>query len=1386
MEQNNKKYIKSLFDRRLKILILIAFLFVVWITVSGYVTNYIKSETVKNWNVISAEYNDKRIQTVSKLFNSYLEELNKFSRNISADPEIIKLVMRNDSKKLFEYLLNLKTESNTHIEFYNSRLEPLAFKGRKLDSDIYSLNKCINGNRFAVLKEIGFYTYLIIYSPVYDPESKQRIIGASLTAELIDIKYQIDNKFFKNTGLLYNINAETRVNPELYTSNVISGKIDIISPNTEDFNQVELKGLSDDVIGVILIPKYNEQTHFNDIDNYSARLNSVLIFGLTVILFLIIYRFIAAADSPVLRFILFSSLLIFLRYLWLEYGFPSAIFNSDLFSPGFYASVFGNGIARSVGELFVTAFIILIISVYAFNTILNSKVKSAVSSVPFDILKITLSIVIFFLFIYGFGWVIQSVVFDSNLKFFDNANIIPSRELFLIQLIILILTFSLFLLLVSIVFLLIRNFRFNVFRINSLKNYSSFIILFILLFINQILTFYDTDFHISYIFRVIIIISIFLFGIFISRKLTDVQNYSIYSLKNFSVLLLLCIITIPGILLDNITSQETRYVELIGNKLTEKEDDKIKFLLLTELSEISNNKKIESDIRNKNKLKELAFSIWNESKFSEEDLNTSVIILDTNRNILSDFMNNFRQLNQDSIIAFANKEYFKKIESLKNIQDTLYFDSLNASEDTDDESITDAESDEETEMSDESFIEDLNNLFITDKILILNNSVEKYFLGIVPVERVDLRNTVFETNLGYLLVAVQYESKNILQQSSVQLFKTYSRNNLFDKLISEPVITEYVNGEILNSTSRDLTKSNTLSLNAFREAIKYKNDKSDWRFEIINNEKYRSFYILDQSKDNSVNERIYSVSLTRNDFKLTVFFYLKFMLFAFLIYLAVLVVKLFQMVFKLKEFKLNFREKLFISFFFVSVIPIVLLAIYTRSFIKEKYDANFQNQIISDLNLVSQSLKNLNLTPNNKDTLTTPGKKLFARNLFQSDKNFNLYINTNLISTTNEELYKSDILDSRVDAEAFYNINFLRKDFFIKNEEIGAYSFIVGYKPFLDQKNNFVGIMSSQTLYKQSELSEELTEILTFIFGIYLIVVIILLIFVSIMTDRFSQPILKLKNATERISKGESNVAIDIKRKDEIGNLVDSFNVMSRELESSKVQLKRAEREAAWRDIARRVAHEIKNPLTPMKLSIQHLFDVYDSKSPEEFSEVLKKTRNIIINEIDKLNKIATEFSNFAKLPGKNYTETDLNEIIREVVSLYKLSPNIDFVENLDDNIGKISADRQELNRVFQNLVKNSVQSIGDRGIIEISTRGNGEYIVAEVKDNGCGIDPSIMKNLFDPNFSTKTTGMGLGLSISKKSLDDMKAEINFESSPNEGTKVILKFVKLNSKIAGN
>lgn len=1369
--QNNIISEAKFFNRRLKTLLLIALLILVWIIIIHFFSSYIKSSSETNWIEIDTEKIAQQNEVAKNLFGAYQSELNKFSESICSNTDIVKQIQKSDSKKLFESLLSLNFDNSYNVEIYNTRLELLAFKGRRLDSDIYSLQKSLNGKKYSLLKEIGFYTYLIIYSPVYDLKEKSQVVGVLLTAKLIDIKNQINNKFFRNTGLLSDISGILKVNPEIISANSISGKIDLDSSVLDENNSVELHGTDDNVIGIILIPKYSQVSHVQSIESTAKRISSLLVFGLTVIFFLIGLKFISQTDNWLLKFFMFTLLLTVIRFVWLEYNFPSKTFESDIFSPGYYASTIGFGTAKSIGELLITSVFVLAVSLY-FIKLISKKQNSRK---PRNIRKYLvyasdlLLAATFFALIYLFGSVIQSIVFDSNLKFFDRTSIIPNSELIIVQLIILLLSFSLFTLLTSLIILIYKNSFYEIAKNKYLRKYFVFILLAVFLICSHFAVMYFNNFRIEYIYRVLIIVFTVFFGAYLSGKIILSKSYNVFSIKNFSIIILFCIIVIPGILLEKITSQETYFVELIGRKISEKDDDRIKFLLMTELSNITDDKKLENNIKNKNKLPELAFSIWTDSKFSEENFNTAVIVLDTNKKILSDFNFNLQALNPDSILKYAETNFFRKKDKYKEAPDTAsVLDSLEYDEPE--------ETVDETEDTDSAAVFD--NLFVTDEIVTLKNEKDKYYLGIVPIEKVDLKNTVFRTNLGYLLVAVNYDSKNFLTQSSMQLFKNYSKDNLFDKLISTPIITEYIGGEIVSSTNQDLSKANTFSLEAFREAIKYKNEKYDWRYEIINNEKYRTFYIQGYPQENSGFERIYSISLKRNDFKLTTFFYLKFILFVVSVYLLVLAIISVFMLLEFRKFRLNFREKLFASFFFVSVIPIVLLAIYTRSFIKDKYDSNFQNQIISDLNLVSQSIKSNQIILNNLDSLSKEQNKQLAKSLYQTEKNFNLYLKAKLVLTTNEELYKSDLLDTRIDADAYYNIVYLRKDFFSKTEEIGVYSFIVGYKPFFDSKNNIVGLMSSQSVYRQNEINEELTEILTFIFGIYFIVIIILLVFVTFLTDRISKPILRLQNATERISQGESNVELEIKRKDEIGNLVNSFNKMTKELESSKNKLKKAEREAAWRDIARRVAHEIKNPLTPMKLSIQHLYDVYNNGGKNNFEEVLTKTKNIIINEVNKLNRIATEFSTFAKLSGRKYQPTDLNEVIEEVISLYKLEPKVEFREHLDKSIGKILADKEELNRVFQNLIKNSIQAIERNGLIEIKTYEKEERIFAEVHDNGSGIDEAVMKNLFEPNFSTKTTGMGLGLAITKKSIDDMRAEIRFESTKGTGTKVIIEFNK--------
>ena len=250
---------------------------------------------------------------------------------------------------------------------------------------------------------------------------------------------------------------------------------------------------------------------------------------------------------------------------------------------------------------------------------------------------------------------------------------------------------------------------------------------------------------------------------------------------------------------------------------------------------------------------------------------------------------------------------------------------------------------------------------------------------------------------------------------------------------------------------------------------------------------------------------------------------------------------------------------------------------------------------------------------------------------------------------------------------------------------------------------------------------------------------------------------------------------------DEIGELISSFNKMTVELKRSRAELKKAERESAWRDIARQIAHEIKNPLTPMKLAMQHLYYAY-THGANDFKSIIQTTNRLIIEQIESLNRIATEFSDFAKMPSRNYEPLNVENILKDVVELLNRDGKIHL--NLKNEIGnaKIVGDKDEVKRVFINIIRNSTQAIDEKnsnranGIVDVfGLKSNGFYTVT-VKDNGIGMDEITLQKLFEPYFSTKSSGMGLGLVITKKILDDMHAKIKVISDVNTGTEVEIRF----------
>ena len=224
----------------------------------------------------------------------------------------------------------------------------------------------------------------------------------------------------------------------------------------------------------------------------------------------------------------------------------------------------------------------------------------------------------------------------------------------------------------------------------------------------------------------------------------------------------------------------------------------------------------------------------------------------------------------------------------------------------------------------------------------------------------------------------------------------------------------------------------------------------------------------------------------------------------------------------------------------------------------------------------------------------------------------------------------------------------------------------------------------------------------------------------------------------------------------------------------------RSERETAWREMARQVAHEIKNPLTPMKLNIQFLQMAWDERNPD-IDKKLRDTTKSILEQIEILSNIASAFSDYAKLPKKNIEEFNLKELIVNVINLYNNNENIK-IELIEESVQdyNINSDKNNLNIVFGNILKNAIQAIGknEDGLIKINIKDLTDRFLIKISDNGCGIGEEEKKKIFMPNFTTKSSGMGVGLSIVYDILETLDGNISFESETGKGTTFIIEIKK--------
>lgn len=381
-------------------------------------------------------------------------------------------------------------------------------------------------------------------------------------------------------------------------------------------------------------------------------------------------------------------------------------------------------------------------------------------------------------------------------------------------------------------------------------------------------------------------------------------------------------------------------------------------------------------------------------------------------------------------------------------------------------------------------------------------------------------------------------------------------------------------------------------------------------------------------------------------------------------------------------------------------------------------------------------------------------------------------LNGELLATSSPALFDSGLLSRRMAPKAFFS----EEHATICYEQIATHPYLVSYVPFHNGSFVTIGYIAVPSFMSEQRRNAEVDALLSRLLPPYIIVLLVALLFSFLAAKSMTAPLSMLADKMRRFAIGGNNNHIDYPYHDELGALVERYNLLVDQVEESAEQLARAEREGAWRTMARQIAHEINNPLTPMKLSVQKL---QMKRGTEGFDEYFDKTTKMLIAEIDNLAHIAQSFSAFAKQPEVITTEVDIAEKLSNVITLQRANDEQIPVRYVGADSGvMVRADNEQIAQVFVNVIRNALQASPTDIIVVLNAAYSEREVQISISDDGTGIPENIQARIFQPNFTTKSTGNGLGLAISKHIVEGSGGRIEFETSP-KGTTFYITLRKI-------
>jgi signal transduction histidine kinase len=476
-----------------------------------------------------------------------------------------------------------------------------------------------------------------------------------------------------------------------------------------------------------------------------------------------------------------------------------------------------------------------------------------------------------------------------------------------------------------------------------------------------------------------------------------------------------------------------------------------------------------------------------------------------------------------------------------------------------------------------------------------------------------------------------------------------------------------------------------------------------------------------------------------------------------------------------REIRASFTRKLFLAFVAASVVPGLTLALVIRQYFAGQLRADVEREATStattarrviEESLALQRRGSQAPVPINDDAMVLISQVI--------DQDVNIFGGSRLLATSERDLFASGLLSTRTPETVYRAIVLERRPSFVGLDAIGEFTYLIAATPVRAGLSD--SILTVPLAPRQQEIEHEIAELDR---GVHLAVLVFILLGAAIglsVAERIGDPVKRLTRATRMIARGDFDARIAVRSADEFKRLVDAFNRMAAELKAQRERLERTHRLEAWAEMARQVAHEIKNPLTPIQLSADHLRRVHADRGTP-LSPVLEECVDSILAQVRLLRQIASEFSSFASSPTARPSVVSPADLVEEVVSPYRigLGSRIGIDVAVPPRLPSIHVDRTLVARALTNVIENALHAMPGSGRLSIVGTAEDSWVSLRIQDSGIGMDAEALARAFEPYFSTKASGTGLGLSIARRNVEMSRGTITVESEKGRGTTVTIR-----------